>query len=447
MSPCEPVTLSRKPTNNPTPSTTLEDYTVSSNGFLPEHLPLERLPDPYYTPWESLTESLPVALAKQTLRDSVHCLPVLSTDRLSTEPEWRRACVVLGFLTHAYIWGGDKAAEILPPQLTLPLLSVSSRLGLPPVATYASLNLWNFRTTLGGNLTDPAALHALLTFTGTVSESWFYTLSVALEARAAHLPGMILSGFTALCSPLATLTTLQETLTEIAHTLASLTALQDRMHDHCDPHVFYHRIRPFLAGSWNMGAAGLERGVFYDEGPAMGECQWRRLRGGSNGQSALIGLLDWVLGVEHAPGAAGEGDYHREVKEYMPEGHRRFLADLEEAYPCGLRKMVGELVMADGGSPAVAAVKEAFDAAVAALGAFRNRHLQMVTRYIIIPSRQPGGAGQGVNLATASSARATSGGGGREELTGTGGTALLPFLKQSRDETFRARRLQEVQAA
>jgi indoleamine 2,3-dioxygenase len=130
----------------------------------------------------------------------------------------------------------------------------------------------------------------------------------------------------------------------------------------------------------------------------------------------------------------------------MPEGHRRFLADLEGAYPGGLRKVVGELVMASDSSPALVPLKEAFDTAVAALGAFRNRHLQMVTRYIIIPSRQPGGVqGQGVNLATASSARA-GGGGAREELTGTGGTALLPFLKQSRDETFRARRLQGVSA-
>jgi indoleamine 2,3-dioxygenase len=31
---------------------------------------------------------------------------------------------------------------------------------------------------------------------------------------------------------------------------------------------------------------------------------------------------------------------------------------------------------------------------------------------------------------------------GAGELTGTGGTALLPFLKQSRDETFQAGRLQ-----
>ncbi|PTB53962.1 hypothetical protein M431DRAFT_508997 [Trichoderma harzianum CBS 226.95] len=61
--------------------------------------------------------------------------------------------------------------------------------------------------------------------------------------------------------------------------------------------TFYHRVRPFLADSKNMGAAGLPRGVFYDESDGKGE--WRQLQGGSNGQSCLIQLLDVVLGIEH----------------------------------------------------------------------------------------------------------------------------------------------------
>jgi indoleamine 2,3-dioxygenase len=94
----------------------------------------------------------------------------------------------------------------------------------------------------------------------------------------------------------------------------------------------------------------------------------------------------------------------------------------------------------------VAAVEEAFQTATRALAEFRNKHLQMVTRYIIIPSRQPNGS-QGVNLATVSSRlkEPSAAGGmppGGGELTGTGGTALLPFLKQSRDETFQAGQLQ-----
>ncbi len=95
----------------------LEDYSITSNGFLPDEPPLERLPYPYYAPWEELVESLPSFLAQQTLRRHVDELPILSTDRLATEPEWRRAYVVMAFLAHAYIWGGDTASEVQRPPL------------------------------------------------------------------------------------------------------------------------------------------------------------------------------------------------------------------------------------------------------------------------------------------------------------------------------------------
>lgn len=116
-----------------------------------------------------------------------------------------------------------------------------------------------------------------------------------------------------------------------------------------------------------------------------------------------------------------------------------------------MKKAVGDLFVDGGGASREerTAVREAFEGATRALAEFRNKHLQMVTRYIIIPSRQPNG-NQGVNLATASSRlKGLPSSKGKEaeptvkgELTGTGGTALLPFLKQSRDETFQAGQLQ-----
>jgi indoleamine 2,3-dioxygenase len=112
MSPCEILGLARKEDKADAASFSLEDYAITSNGFLPEAPPLKRLPHPYYVPWESLVESLPTALAEQTLRQQVDRLPILSTDHLATEQEWRRACVVLGFLTHGYVWGGETAAEV-----------------------------------------------------------------------------------------------------------------------------------------------------------------------------------------------------------------------------------------------------------------------------------------------------------------------------------------------
>jgi indoleamine 2,3-dioxygenase len=98
----------------------LARYSVSSkNGFLPESVPMQALQDPYYEPWETLATNLPESIKAKTIRSSIDSLPALSTTRLQDEAEWRRAYTVLGFLAHAYIWGGDKPSEVgLPSSFT-----------------------------------------------------------------------------------------------------------------------------------------------------------------------------------------------------------------------------------------------------------------------------------------------------------------------------------------
>ncbi|KAK3994250.1 Indoleamine 2,3-dioxygenase [Cladorrhinum sp. PSN332] len=452
MSPCEPLPVSRPELNSSEVSqVVLENFDVTGNGFLPNDQPLDILPDSYYQPWESLAKHLPLHLQEQTLRSHVDKLPVLSTAHLKTEAEWRRAYVILGFLTHGYVWGGDKAAEILPPSISVPLLAVSNHLSIPPVATYAAVNLWNFHSS-SSDFSNLDSLTALHTYTGTPDESWFYMVSVAMESLGGRtLIPLLLSSLQS-CTG-RNVPALITSLSELTAHISELGNLLDRMDEHCDPSVFYHRIRPFLAGSKNMASAGLPRGVFYDEGNGKGE--WRQLRGGSNGQSSLIQLMDVVLGVEHKvtgdsnPDRPGHGDggkemsFHQEVRAYMPEGHRRFLAHVDERWPGGLRRGVEGLLEGTAvGEDERMRLRGAFKAATDALAGFRNRHLRIVTRYIVIPSRQAGqGRADKVNLATASSRlskTAEKEGSVNAELTGTGGTALLPFLKQSRDETFRA---------
>jgi len=90
-----------------------EEYDVSLvNGFLPHELPLEILPDSYYNKWESIVRNLQGLILSRRLRGVVDALPVLSTDYLRTEPEWRRAYTILAFISHSYIWGGDRPAEV-----------------------------------------------------------------------------------------------------------------------------------------------------------------------------------------------------------------------------------------------------------------------------------------------------------------------------------------------
>jgi Indoleamine 2,3-dioxygenase. len=120
-------------------------------------------------------------------------------------------------------------------------------------------------------------------------------ISVAIEARGAKIIPMMLNAIDAVNMNDSIRVT--ELLNELTQCLGELTAILERMYEKCSPPIFYHQIRPFLAGSKNMAAAGLPDGVYYDTGDGNGE--WRQYSGGSNAQSSLIQFFDIVLGVEH----------------------------------------------------------------------------------------------------------------------------------------------------
>ncbi|KAF6803541.1 indoleamine -dioxygenase pyrrole -dioxygenase [Colletotrichum sojae] len=418
-----------------------EKYAITQNGFLPADAPLKVLPDPYYAPWEKVIQHLPALLKAGKLRSDVDSLPVLSTDKLRTEAEWRRAYVILTFFTHAYVWGGEKAEEVLPPAVSVPLLRVSKHLEVPPVATYAGLNLWNFLSRTD-DFADLESLESLHTFTGTRDEAWFYLVSVAMEAQGARIMTDMMNALESIKT--RDYDTITRALEGLSANIRKIGALLERMYEHCDPMVFFYEIRPFLAGSKNMAAAGLPNGVFYDEGEGRGS--WQQLRGGSNGQSSLIQFLDIVLGVEHT----SEGNsnphvskaalnhkatpaFHQEVRDYMPGPHKRFL---EHVTRLG---SIREFAKLPASTPEQERFREAYQAATKTMTEFRNKHLQIVTRYIVLPSKRQYNAAK-VDLASASSVKDKD-----EQLTGTGGTALMPFLKQTRDETLQAGQLEQGQ--
>lgn len=264
--------------------------------------------------------------------------------------------------------------------------------------------------------------------TGTESESWFLLISVAMEAKAAGILQTMTKALQAVKA--RDYEFIISSLEELRICIQNVGSLLERMYERCDPMIFYHQIRPLLAGSKNMEAAGLPRGIFYDEGDGKGE--WRQLRGGSNGQSSLIQFFDVVLGVDHnGHGDRNQKSFHSEVREYMPGPHRRFLVHVARM------GSIRELALVSPVSDAQHRLRDAYTAATESLTQFRNMHIQIVTRYIILPSKQPW-KGSRQNLASSSSMRKQG-----EELTGTGGTQLVPFLKKSRDETTEAGKLIE----
>lgn len=195
----------------------------------------------------------------------------------------------------------DLSAQRLPPQLTRPFLTVSSHLGLPPTATFSTLNLWNFRLeSPDHSAAMPENLKSLCSFTNTRDEEWFYVISTAIEAKGAPLISTMVRCI--LAAEAFDNKAVLSGLESFTAGIQELGMLLQRMHERCDPQVFYHNVRPLCAGTKGMAAAGLPRGVFYDEGNGQG--QWRQYSGGSNGQSSLIQLFDIFLAVDH--GASGD---------------------------------------------------------------------------------------------------------------------------------------------
>lgn len=429
------------------PLPVLDDYGISPRyGFLPAELPLERLPDPYYNKWEAIVANLQGLILSKRLRPVIERLPVLSTAGLEHDSEWRRAYSLLSFMAHGYIWGGDIPAERLPPSISTPWIHVSEYLEVPPVATYAAVCLWNFKPLFDDEGIDKLDnLATLTTFTGSIDESWFYLVSVAIEARAAPSIPLMLEAIKAARANKTDRVT--ACLLEFAKILDDLGDLLQKMHDGCDPHTFYHRIRPFLAGSQNMAEAGLPNGVIYEN--EKGAQAYRQYAGGSNAQSSIIQFFDIILGILHRPTGEKSDEFleckmeglapppkHnflQEMRKYMPGPHRRFLEDI--ARVANIRDYV-ERHQSD------VSLSLAFDSCIVMLQRFRSIHINIVTRYIVLQSRSrslsrsesPEAHRRKVNIATASR-QSLKDDSGKKDLKGTGGTALLPFLKQARDET------------
>ncbi|KAF3914178.1 Myoglobin [Orbilia brochopaga] len=455
----------------------LEDYSISATtGFLPDVPPLTALQDPYYGPWEAIISNLQALILSKKIRQEINRLPVLTTIRLENEAEWRRAYVILSFLSHSYIWGDKTPAEVgrhsvctplesittdsivrqtLPQAISIPYLAVSAKLEVPPVATYASLCLWNFRPIFQDDVFDDLSNIATLhTFTGALDESWFYLVSIAIEARgAAILPTMLDAIENA---REGNIDQVVPSLQSFAERLGELTHLLSRMYENCDPHIFYTRIRPYLAGSKNMSQAGLPRGVKYLDGS--GHEPFRHYSGGSNAQSSLIQAFDILLGVEHRPtgdrkfgpqsanipsdSQAKSHNFILEMREYMPGPHRRFLEHLAKV--SNIREFV-EHHSSHG------ALTVAYDACLHMLRGFRDKHIQIVSRYIVLPAKEQrivsGTAVPKIKSTSPPPIRMalqppqTQSQGlvrtpkQQSDLRGTGGTALIPFLKQARDET------------
>lgn len=379
----------------------LKDFGVSNErGFLPDEDPLTQLPA-HYAAWEELAAELPRWLSTGRFRERARALPELDAARLVEPREQRRAMLLLSFLSHAYVWCDAKPAQRLPAVLARPWSDIASELGRPPVLSYASYALDNWRRLDPHGPIEIGNLGLLQNFLGGVDEDWFILIHVEIEARAAQVLGALPSLLEAASD--ANTEQAQRSLTVVAGGIAKLVQTLERMPEFCDPYIYYHRVRPFIHG-WK-GHPAFETGLIYEGVSERGE-KAVALRGETGAQSSIVPALDATFGVQHATDPLRE--YLTEMRDYMPPDHRRLLAFVEK------ESRVREVVSA----AAADSLRGAYDECLLELESFRSLHLEYAARYIF----------QQAQTDSANPAK-----------VGTGGTPFMPYLKKHRDETNQQR--------
>lgn len=386
---------------------TLADFELSADrGFLPPHDPLDRLTSEVVL--SRLCSELPKWLAARQVRGYVDRSKGLLTavpDDWTLE-EFRCAMRMLSFAGHAYVWEDpEHPAKRLPASLAVPWFEVAQQLSRPPVLSYASYALHNWRRLDPTKPIELGNIVLLQNFLGGMDEEWFVLVHVEIEAEAG--PG--LSGLVRAIKGAT-----EDKAEIVLEGLHALAAAQEemrrtllRMPEGCDPYIYYSRVRPYIHGWKN--SPSLPDGLIY-EGVPIYQGAPQLFRGETGAQSSIVPALDAGLGIRHATDPLTQ--YLLEMREYMPPRHRAFLAALESmsdeqdrpllsGYVHDRRKRHPELW-------------KAFSTCVDLLAQFRDLHVQYANTYIF---RQ--------HQAHTSNPTAV----------GTGGTPFLTYLNKHLQET------------
>ena len=387
----------------------LSDYEISpEQGFLPQD-PLGYLPDS--PTLNDLGHELPKLLSARTVRRFIDEQRQLVPSIPSTwrTEDYRAAMRILSFCGHAYVWEvPDQPAATLPPQLAQPWHQVAQRLGRPPVLSYASYALDNWRRL---DMAKPIQLDNMVllqNFLGGLDEEWFVVVHIQIEREAG--PGLagLLRALRGAAEDKKDEVLLGLTSLALAQTAMRATLL--RMKERCDPYVYYNRVRPYIHGWKN--SPSLPSGLSYESVETYAG-QPQQFRGETGAQSTILPCLDAGLGIAHAPDPLTL--YLQEMRDYMPLRHRAFLQTLETATDDRGRPLLAGYVR--DRKLHTPELWTAYCACVDLLAKFREIHIGYADSYI---HRQ--------HQSHASNPTAV----------GTGGTPFMQYLQKHLDETKQA---------
>ncbi len=369
-----------------------------THGFLPPEDPLPCLPGPFEE-WEKTGQLLPKLAMSRHIRPVIEDLPPFPAAGLDTLSEHERAMSLLSFLANMYVFApGHPVATAIPRNLAVAWYAVACRLGRPPMLTYASQVMYNWRRH------DPLApvevgnLYMMQNFLGGMDEEWFVTIHVHIEAVAGRALALLIPGQEAVSR--GEIEEVIRCLDTVAATLHEMRSILERMTERCDPNTYYYRVRPYMFG-WKNNP-DLPEGMVYTGVEAYGG-EPRQFRGETGAQSAVIYAVDGFLGIEH--GYDEMRAYLMEMRDYMPVQDRYFIETVEGG-PSARTPVLER--KAD-----LPKLRAAYNAAVEALYEFRRLHIEYAVMYVLKPGQRE-----------------------NKGHVGTGGTPFTVYLKKHIDETL-----------
>ncbi len=377
----------------------LAPYDVDcERGFLPHQDPLIPMPA-CLGGWCEIAEQLPKLLVASQVKQFVNAMPIVSIDGLKTNAELERAMLAFSFIGHAYVWGEKNPPQSLPASLAVPWCAVAKKLARPPVLSYASYMLHNWRRVSKEQTMALGNTCLIQNFLAGMDEEWFILVHLEIEAQSGPALAAIFPAQKAVESNDAKI--LETELKIIEKALNGMYTSLLRMTEKCDPYIYYHRVRPYIHG-WRDHPALKEGLVYTDVADFQGKPQ--RFRGETGAQSSIIPSLDAALAVVHKDDFMKH--YLNEMHDYMPPKHKAFIEAIENGP--SIRTFVIEK-MSDNKS-----LQEIYNQCIHWLELFRSKHLEYAKNYIFK----------------------------QHELTdtnphdvGTGGTPFIPYLQKHRDET------------
>ncbi|WVF70555.1 hypothetical protein IAT40_005346 [Kwoniella sp. CBS 6097] len=397
----------------------------------------------------------------------------------------------------------EKEPIPIPACISVPLLKVSPMLGLPPVLTYADTVLYNFlpsNPAVAPSASANLPSDTITTFTRTRSEEQFFLISALTEIVGAEALRLMRQSLDELfLADEKALRRLTVYLRKLAQQIDKISDVTMTLMKEVDPEEFYHLIRPWFKGGDADGptSAGWDylgltsSGDPEDLTSSVAESsstagkRGKLFSGPSAGQSSLIHAIDIFLTVDHSPteeeraeamaaiedpsqshitvnstpvssdapvpsapshghghghGAAprGEATFVQRMLQYMPLPHRSFILHLS-THPTPLRPLVVHYAHSH---PALAT---AYDGALESLRRFREKHMRVVSLFIVQQARRSPSERVRKMLGLqpeTEEERALAEEKGKtvniNEIRGTGGSALFKFLKRCRDNTTKA---------